>query len=48
MSELKQWQENNDQYLSVALAWLRLRLARLAKSAPPEQPDAVNESCDER
>ncbi len=41
MSELKQWQDHNDQYLSAALAWLRLRLARLAKSAPPEQPDAV-------
>ena len=36
-----QWQENNDQYLAEALAWLRLRLARLAKIAPPEQPDAV-------
>jgi hypothetical protein len=28
MSDLQQWQENNDKYLSAALAWLRLRLAR--------------------
>jgi hypothetical protein len=41
MSDLMQWQENNDRYLAEALAWLRLRLARLAKGTPPEQPDAV-------
>jgi len=34
MSELKQWQENNERYLSAALEWLRLRLARLAKIYP--------------
>jgi hypothetical protein len=41
MSELKQWQENNDRYLSTALVWLRLRLARLAKIAYPEEPATV-------
>jgi hypothetical protein len=41
MTVLTQWQENNDRYLSSALAWLRLRLTRLAKIAPPEQPMAV-------
>jgi hypothetical protein len=41
MSEPKLWQEKNDQYLSAALIWLRLRLARLAKIAPPEQPATV-------
>ena len=38
MSDLKQWEENNNRYLSAALAWLRLRLARMAKPAPAEQP----------
>jgi hypothetical protein len=28
MNDLTQWQENNDKYLSSALEWLRLRLAR--------------------
>jgi len=41
MNELDQWREKNDQYLAAALAWLRLRLARLGKVAPPEQPAAV-------
>ncbi|HSG15882.1 MAG TPA: ATP-binding protein, partial [Anaerolineae bacterium] len=30
MTDLAQWQANNDQYLGLALQWLRLRLARLA------------------
>jgi hypothetical protein len=41
MSDITQWRENNDRYLSAALAWLRLRLARQTKSTPPEQPAAV-------
>ncbi len=39
MSGLTQWQENNDRYLSAALAWLRLRLAGEAKTALPAQPE---------
>jgi hypothetical protein len=38
MSDFTQWQENNDRYLAEALAWLRLRLARLGKPAPAEKP----------
>jgi hypothetical protein len=38
MNDLAQWQANNDRYLSAALAWLRLGLARLAKSDAPQQP----------
>jgi len=41
MSELTQWQENNDRYLSAVLTWLRLRLSRIVKIAPPEQPASV-------
>ena len=37
MSDLMQWQDNNDRYLAAALAWLRLRLGRLARSAPSRQ-----------
>ncbi len=39
MSDPTQWQENNDRYLSAALAWLRLRLAGEAKTSAPEQPE---------
>jgi hypothetical protein len=31
MSDMERWQRANDAYLSAALAWLRLRLARLAR-----------------
>lgn len=41
MSDLSQWQEKNNQYLSAALAWLRLRLARLGKMSPLGQPMAA-------
>ena len=45
MTDLTEWQENNDQYLAAALAWLRLRLARQTKGTPPEQPvTAVKET----
>jgi hypothetical protein len=30
MSDLARWQEGNERYLAAALAWLRLRLARMA------------------
>lgn len=33
MNDPAGWQEANDQYLSAALSWLRLRLVRLAESA---------------
>ena len=36
MSEQQEWQERNTQYLSAALAWLRLRLERLAQREPPQ------------
>ncbi|HLQ10413.1 MAG TPA: hypothetical protein VK134_02345, partial [Ktedonobacteraceae bacterium] len=35
MNDQQHWQEQNTQYLSVALAWLRLRLERLAQHKPP-------------
>jgi hypothetical protein len=35
MSDLERWEESNEQYLSAALAWLRLRLERLGAPAPP-------------
>ena len=38
MNNIAEWQENNNCYLSKSLAWLRLRLARLAKTTHPEQP----------
>src|SRR5262249_12819556 len=31
MNDLSQWRKNNDEYLAKSLAWLRLRLARLAR-----------------
>src|SRR5258708_31510990 len=37
MSEQERWQENNTRYLSTALAWLRLRLERLAQQWPDGQ-----------
>lgn len=43
MTDLTQWQENNNTYLSSALAWLRLRLARQTKGTPQEQPVVVKE-----
>ncbi|MGA9365504.1 MAG: ATP-binding protein [Bacteroidota bacterium] len=33
MNNAAKWEKHNDQYLAAALAWLRLRLARLNKSA---------------
>ena len=39
MSDPREWQENNNRYLSAALAWLRLRLARMAETATPEKPN---------
>lgn len=45
MNTIAQWQENNALYLSRSLAWLRLRLARLARTAPLEESkDLMNES----
>jgi hypothetical protein len=49
MSDQASWQENNARYLSLALAWLRLRLERHAQQwrateilppppAPPPEP----------
>ena len=43
MSDPREWQENNDRYLSAALAWLRLRLARMTEAAIPEKPTAGKE-----
>ena len=40
MSDLSQWQENNDKYLSAAFEWLRLRLTRLAVESTPIPPEA--------
>ena len=36
MSGKADWQKANDEYLSAALAWLQLRLARLAPDESPE------------
>ena len=45
MSDLTKWQENNNLYLAAALAWLRLRLARLTGASQPEQPtEAIKEA----
>ncbi len=38
MTSLATWQANNDKYLSAALAWLRLRLQRLAPPPPAPAP----------
>jgi hypothetical protein len=39
MTDFAQWQRNNERYLSAALAWVRLRLKRLApQSAPTAAP----------
>jgi hypothetical protein len=35
MSDLSAWQQRNDDYLSAALHWLRLRLVRLAQRSQP-------------
>jgi len=37
-SDADQWQRNNDDYLSAALAWLRLRLQVLINGTPRRQP----------
>ncbi len=51
MNDLARWQESNERYLSAALAWLRLRLERLAPtpssgiastSPVPASPSFVN------
>jgi hypothetical protein len=42
-----QWQQNNQRYLSAALAWLRLRLARIAQVSPPA-PASVSFESDPR
>ena len=36
MNDLDRWQKGNDDYLAAALAWLRLRLQRLASPAPTQ------------
>lgn len=43
MNDLAAWHKNNDEYLSVAINWLRLRLIRLAEQpqAPPETPSPL-------
>jgi hypothetical protein len=38
MSNLEQWQVENDQYLSVALHWLRLRLTTIAEATSRAAP----------
>jgi ATPase family associated with various cellular activities (AAA)/Winged helix domain, variant len=43
MNDPREWQENNDRYLSAALAWLRLGLARMAETATSEKPIASKE-----
>jgi hypothetical protein len=35
MTDFVQWQTNNERYLSAALAWIRLRLERLAPQSAP-------------
>jgi ATPase family associated with various cellular activities (AAA)/Winged helix domain, variant len=41
MSDLRQWQANNDRHLSAVLTWLRLLLGRAIKAAPPGKPAAA-------
>ncbi|GAB4205445.1 MAG: ATP-binding protein [Roseiflexaceae bacterium] len=41
MSDAQAWQQSNDAYLGAALAWLRLRLVRLANRAQPPAPPPV-------
>ena len=41
MNELNRWQEGNEQYLAAALAWLRLRLARMSESDGPTDAELV-------
>ena len=43
MSDPGEWQENNNRYLSAALAWLRLRLTRMTETATPEKPTVGKE-----
>lgn len=38
MTDLEQWQTQNEQYLAAALAWLRLRLKRLAEGTAVNTP----------
>jgi SpoVK/Ycf46/Vps4 family AAA+-type ATPase len=40
MSDVVDWQVGNDRYLATALAWLRLRLQRLAESMAGARPGA--------
>jgi hypothetical protein len=42
MSDLTAWQQRNDDYLSAALNWLRLRLRRLAEQNQPAELPAVS------
>ena len=46
-SHLNDWQQNNQHYLSVALDWLRLRLARIAPQ-PGQRAVLVNPEPDQR
>lgn len=41
MNDQQRWQEQNTQYLSASLAWLRLRLERLAKHEPVQAVQAI-------
>ncbi|HEV2829178.1 MAG TPA: ATP-binding protein [Pyrinomonadaceae bacterium] len=52
-NDLNNWQQNNQRYLSAAVAWLRLRLRRLAQqpaehavlfSPEPDQPEPIEGS----
>lgn len=40
MSSLEQWQVDNDQYLAVALHWLRLRLTKIAEATSSAAPSS--------
>lgn len=45
MSDLSRWQKSNDEYLSLALEWLRLRLERLSQiQAVSTMPSAEKQS----
>ena len=48
MNELEGWQQGNDAYLAAALAWLRLRLERLAGPVPADPVKSAQTVAPER
>ena len=40
-ADMERWQKGNDEYLAAGLAWLRLRLARLAGSTAVAQGEST-------